>query len=262
MWRDHSQEGTLENCRCKSAAFRKVTAMRASVYYAKLIGVSALVAALGCGGDQGPYPHITLTIRGQVLTADPTPIPVAGATVALREFLGLTSSQTLAHTTTGQTGNYQLTYTFTSTCGTQDNTLDWIEASADGYEIASTFSNDDPSLPTWPSDPPIYCTNEPQVINLSLKPFGALQMITNSSGSGLDPDGYTLLLFGKAGFPGGLGYTLGLNDEWLIELLPGQYSLELTEVAGNCTVAGENPRTVTVAARETTFSTFQVTCAP
>ena len=106
------------------------------------------------------------------------------------------------------------------------------------------------------SDPVIYCTNEPQVIDLSLQPFGWLQVITNTSGSGLDPDGYTLV------FDGRFAYPMGLNDEQVLSQLPGQYSLELTEVAGNCTVAGDNPHTVTVTARDTTVSTFQVTCAP
>jgi hypothetical protein len=209
------------------------------------------VAALGCGGDQGPPPTIRLAIQGQILSADPIPVAVAGATVALRDFPGLLGdAETLAHTTADQAGNYQLTYSFTSACGPQDNTTNWIEASADGYESASTFVS-----PEF-SDPVIYCTSEPQVVNLTLKPFGSLRVITNTSGSTLDPDGYTLVLDGT------LGYTMGLNDEQILSKLPGQYSLELTEVAGNCTVAGDNPRTVTVPARETTVSTFQVTCAP
>jgi len=224
----------------------------------KLPWVAAWVTALGCGADhQGPYPTVTLSIHGQVLTADPAPAAVAGATVALRHFKGLLSNpETLAETTTDQTGNYQLTYSFTSVCEPQDNTTDWIEASADGYETASTSAS-----PEF-SDPVIYCTNEPQVINLSLQPFGALQVITNTSGSGLDPDGYALQVGGL--FPGAVTeYPMGLNDEEILsQVLPGQYSLELTEVAGNCTVAGDNPRTVTVAARDTTVSTFQVTCAP
>ena len=232
-----------------------------SAYCGKLFWVLASVAPLGCGGDnQGPPASVRLLIQGQILSADPTPVAVAGATVALRTFQGLDNSQTLVQTTNGQTGKYQLTYTFTSICEPQDKTLNWIEVTAEGYETASTFSAD-LSFQTWPSDPLIYCTRDPQVINLSLHPFGSLQMITNTSGSGLDPDGYTLLLGGKVGFPGGLGYTMGLNDEQLVQLLPGQYSLELTEVAGNCTVAEDNPRTVTVAARDTTVSTFQVTCA-
>jgi hypothetical protein len=174
--------------------------------------------------------------------------------VALRAFEGLTGSKTLAHTTTGAAGGYQLSYVFTSVCGPQDNTLDWIEVSAEGYATTSTLTFD-PSLPTWPSDPPIYCTSDPQVINLSLQPFGFLRVTTTTGGPGLDSDGYALIV-------GQLGYPMGMNDDRILPEVPGQYSLELTEVAANCAVAGDNPRTVAVAARDTAVSTFQVTCAP
>jgi hypothetical protein len=53
-----------------------------------------------------------------------------------------------------------------------------------------------------------------------------------------------------------------VNTEQTLPLLPGPFTLELTDVAGNCTVAGDNPRAVTVAPRETVVSTFEVTCAP
>ena len=211
--------------------------MRArAVWCRKLLWILVWGAAVGCGGDdQGP----------------PPPVAVAGATVALRHFKGLLGSpETLAQTTTNQTGNYQLSYAFSSLCEPQDNTTDWLEVMADGYQSASTFVS-----PEF-SDPVILCTSEPQVINLSLQPLGSLRVLTSTSGSGLDPDGYDLVLDGT------LAYPMGVNDEQVLPMLPGEYSLELTEIAGNCTVAGDNPRTVTVAARETTVFTFQVTCAP
>ncbi len=226
--------------------------MRASLaYYGKLIGALALVAALGCGGDQGPYPTVRLLIQGQIFSADPVPAVIPRATVALYHFQGLLGNpQIAARTTADHTGHYRLQHTYTSICEAPDEAGYWIEASAEGYETESTFTFDNQY-----SDPPIYCTNEPQVINLSLQPFGTLQVITNTRGSGLDPDGHALLV-------GGLGYPMGVNDELILsQLRPGQYSLELIEVAGNCTVAGDNPRTVTVAARDTTVSTVQVTCA-
>ena len=128
----------------------------------------AWFAALGCVGTDEPHPTVTLSIQGQVLTAGLAPVAVAGTTVALRHFMGLLSNPgTLAETTTDQAGNYQITYTFTSVCEPQDNTTDWIEASADGYETASSFTMEAGQF----SDPPIHCTGEPQVINLSLLPI-------------------------------------------------------------------------------------------
>jgi len=135
-----------------------------------------------------------------------------------------------------------------------------IAVSASGYETKSTFS-----VVTPFSDPPIYCTNDPQEINLSLNPLGGLQLITNTSGSGLDPDGYWPVLTGKFFSADGdmsIAYPMGVNAQQILPLLPGQFALELTELAENCTVAGDNPRTVTVPARDTVASTFEVTCAP
>ena len=147
----------------------------------------AWVAALACGGEQGPYPSVTLQVRGQVLTADPAPVAVPRATVSLNHFQGfLGNPQVVARTTADHTGRYQLRHPFTSICEPSDQSGYWIEASAEGYETASTY-NSDPTLPTWPSDPPIYCTNDPQVIDLSLHPFGSLQVITNTTGSGAGP---------------------------------------------------------------------------
>lgn len=179
--------------------------------------------------------------------------------MGLWQFKSLTSSERIAHATTDHTGSYQLTYSFTSICEESDRLLHWMEVSAEGYETATTFSSDDPSLPTWPSDPPIYCTSSPQTIDLVIQPVGTLRAITNTGGSELDPDGY-LLRFGGEGPGAGVNYAIGINEELVRELRPGPYSLELVEVAENCAVAGDNPRTVTVAAREETVTAFQVTC--
>jgi hypothetical protein len=49
-------------------------------------------------------------------------------------------------------------------------------------------------------------------------------VITNTGGSALDPDGYPFQLDNDS-------YSVGVNDEPTVALLPGQHSLELTEVA-------------------------------
>jgi hypothetical protein len=188
---------------------------------------------------------------------------VTGATVGLWQFKGLTSNERIAHATTDHTGGYRLTYQFTSICEEADNLLYWLQVSAEGYQTASTFSNDAPGLPTWPSDPPIHCTNSPQTIDFIIHPFGALRAVTHTRGSALDPDDYALRVEGQ-GPAAGIDhlYLIGISEELVLsELRPGPYLLELVEVAENCAVAGDNPRMVTVAAREETVSTFQVTCA-
>lgn len=231
-----------------------------SAHCRKLPWGMASLAALGCGGDQGPHPTMHLSIRGHVLSTDPAPVPVAGTTVALREFQGLETSRTLVQTTTDQAGAYQLNYTFTSICQAPDQPGFWIEAAAERYERKSTISFDQPF-----SDPPVYCTNDPQTFDLSLQPLGWLRLITGTTGSPQDPDGYAPVVTGKFPYPNGemsLAYPMGANAEQVIELLPGQFALELTDVAGNCTVAGDNPRVVVVAASDTAVTTFHVSCAP
>ena len=172
--------------------------MRArSTNWVRLLCMAIGTTVLACGHDQGPYPTVQLSIGGHVLTADLVPAPVTGATVGLWQFKGLTSSERVAHATTDHTGSYQLTYSFTSICEESDRLLHWVEVSAEGYETATTFSNDDPNLPTWPSDPPIYCTSSPQTIDLVMHPVGAVRAITSTGGSALDPDGYSLRLTGE-----------------------------------------------------------------
>jgi hypothetical protein len=138
-----------------------------SVYH---ICVMTWVAALGCSGTDEPRPSVTLSIHGQVFTAGPAPAAVAGAAVALRHFKGLLDNpETLAETTTDQAGNYQITYTFTSACEPQDNTTDWMEASAEGHGTATSYTAEAGQF----SDPPIHCTSDPQTINLALQPVSA-----------------------------------------------------------------------------------------
>jgi hypothetical protein len=224
---------------------------------AKAATALGLLAGLGCGGDGGgPTPAVHLVIRGQVLSTDASPVPVA-ANVALRDFEGLVGDPvTLAQTTADQAGRYQLTYTLTSQCGPQDNTTYWIEATAQDYQTALTLS-----LPDF-SDPVIYCTDEPQVIDLRMQAFGAMQVITSTNNPVADPDGYALIIDGL--LPNNsVEYPLEPNDELVLpDVLPGEYTLELTELAPSCVVAGENRRTVAVAARDTAVTAFDVTCGP
>ena len=84
---------------------------------------------------------------------------------------------------------------------------------------------------------------------------GAVQVVTSTSGSTPDPDGYEVRIDGGAAQTVGGSATLIIPD-----LDPGLYSLELTGVAVNCGVAGDNPRMVNVVAGDTASTTFSVTC--
>ena len=88
---------------------------------------------------------------------------------------------------------------------------------------------------------------------------GSIQVTTATSGIDLDPNGYALQIDG-----GSLRLLLGAGTVTVDGLAGGDHSVVLSGAAGNCTVAGDNPRTLHVitggAARDTARTTFQVTC--
>jgi hypothetical protein len=84
----------------------------------------------------------------------------------------------------------------------------------------------------------------------------SLSITTSTNGVELDPDGYSLMVDGAQAQPIGLAATLtvdGLSD--------GQHTLELSGLASNCSIQGENPRTVTVSSGSTTGVAFAITCS-
>jgi hypothetical protein len=86
-------------------------------------------------------------------------------------------------------------------------------------------------------------------------PTGALQVSTSTSGSDLDPNGYSVIVDGSG------SRSIGINDQvTLTGLPPGDHSVELGGVASNCGVNGSNPRTVNVQAGGTASVAFTVTC--
>jgi len=86
-------------------------------------------------------------------------------------------------------------------------------------------------------------------------PRGDFAVITVSSGTELDFDGYEVRVNDI------FAAFIGVNDSVaFVDRAVDTYSVELTQVAGNCTVAGNNPREVLVIADSETGTTFEVTC--
>src|SRR5207237_3395148 len=78
-------------------------------------------------------------------------------------------------------------------------------------------------------------------------PTGNLTVTNSTTGQDLDPDGYTVTV------DGGQSRSLGVNTSTTYPgLTATSHTVELTGVAGNCTVSGQNPRTVTVSTSENT----------
>jgi hypothetical protein len=86
-------------------------------------------------------------------------------------------------------------------------------------------------------------------------PLGNLTVSTSTSGSSLDPDGYTVTVDGGSpqaiAINGSVSYT---------NLSAGNHTVAISGVAGNCTVSGGTSRTVSVPSGGTATTTFSVSC--
>ena len=84
---------------------------------------------------------------------------------------------------------------------------------------------------------------------------GALRASVSTAGGDLDLDGYAVAV---DTFP---SQPIGVNQAVVIPELPtGAHDVQLSGVAQNCTLAGQNPRSVSVITADTVETTFAVTC--
>src|SRR5437868_73003 len=85
---------------------------------------------------------------------------------------------------------------------------------------------------------------------------GNLTVSTSTTGSNLDPDGYT------ATVDGGASQAIGINGSVTFSgLSSGSHSVVLSGVASNCSVSGGTSRTVSVPAGGAAATSFSVSCA-
>ncbi len=84
---------------------------------------------------------------------------------------------------------------------------------------------------------------------------------TVTSGEDIDPDGYILTIVWRGRTRAG-PRSIGTNDlqESSFRDAGDFFSVRLTELADNCTVAGGNPRTIPIRLGETAETTFEVSC--
>jgi hypothetical protein len=91
--------------------------------------------------------------------------------------------------------------------------------------------------------------------NLAPPPTGSIAITTVTGGPDPDADGYGVTI--DEGSPAAIGTNATLGRD---NLSPGSHTVELTGIAGNCTVAGDDPRTVTVPTGGTSPVQFTITC--
>ena len=83
---------------------------------------------------------------------------------------------------------------------------------------------------------------------------GALKVVTNTTGENIDR-AYVVTINGVQ------SSAIGPEDEVTFPALRATaHAVRLVEVLPNCTVAGDNPRSVTVVAQDTVTTAFQVSC--
>jgi hypothetical protein len=85
---------------------------------------------------------------------------------------------------------------------------------------------------------------------------GNLTVTTSTTGSNLDPDGYTATVDGAASQPITDNGTVTFSG-----LSAGSHTVALSGIAGNCSVSGSNPQTVTVPSGGTASASFAISCA-
>ncbi|HEX6433618.1 MAG TPA: hypothetical protein VFZ87_05235, partial [Gemmatimonadales bacterium] len=85
---------------------------------------------------------------------------------------------------------------------------------------------------------------------------GSVRITVATSGGDQDPDGYSFTIDGAG------AQAIPINGSRTVDgLTPGPHSIQLGGVAANCTVGGENPRSVTIVADQIQPAAFSVTCA-
>jgi Tol biopolymer transport system component len=84
---------------------------------------------------------------------------------------------------------------------------------------------------------------------------GSIQIEIATTGSAVDPDGYTLEVDAGPALAVGVSTTLQSAN-----LTQGNHSVRLSGLAPNCSVSGDNPRTVAVAQGEAIVVRFSIDC--
>ena len=88
-----------------------------------------------------------------------------------------------------------------------------------------------------------------------MSPPGSIRVTIATVGEDLDADGYSVVVGNAAPEAIDMNGSMTADD-----IPPGEYTVELADLAFNCSVDGSNPRQVPVSADAETSVTFDVTC--
>lgn len=198
------------------------------------LAAAGVLTALSCGGGDITTPPTTGSLRITSSTSGPTP-DADGYTITLdgtdRGQLGTSGAVTVDGLAPGEhliglsgvAGN----------CGVEGENPRSVTVTA-GESATVGFA--------------VTCVTLPPTA-------GTLHISTTTTGSNLDPDGYAFAVDGATSQPIGVNASATLPN-----VAAGAHSVQLSGVAGNCSVGGTNPRSVTVSAGATADVSFAITC--
>jgi hypothetical protein len=87
------------------------------------------------------------------------------------------------------------------------------------------------------------------------EPRSELDVVVTTTGDDIDIDGYRVVLDGVRSQPIGVNGTVSFTG-----LTAGSHTVELSDIAGNCSPTGPNPRTVTLPPDAGTTLSMTITC--
>ncbi len=189
----------------------------------------AALLAVGCGDEmvEPKIGQIDVTVTTTGVEPDPD-----GYTLSLDGLQGVAIAASAARTLTVDQGDHTLT-------------LGGLAANCEvNGERRRTVSVD--AGASVPVDFAVACSDT----------AGGIRIVTATTGSGLDPDGYQVVLDAAAPRPIGTVDTLEFNA-----LAPGDHQVQLLDVADDCTIAdGEATRSVVVVAGMLVDVEFRIVC--
>jgi hypothetical protein len=206
-------------------------------------GIVALVTS--CGGDGGNVEPGAAGTTTTITLDDPDP-SAPGQSVEVT--VGVTSD---AGTPTGDVTVSVVGGTQSCSGAVNNGTMTCsLALTSEGSQtLTATYAGNSSFLPS--SD------TEPHTVTAPSGDLGQVQITTTTTGSDLDADGYQFTV------DGGPSQTIDVNATISIPgLTPGTHTVELSGVAGNCTVAGGTSRDVAVSGGAAATVTFDVTCSP
>jgi hypothetical protein len=198
---------------------------------ATLLVLSCLTGAISCDGDSGPGPgsvtgqiEVTTSTTGANIDPDGFTITIDGEQ---NQSIGSNGTATFSSVAAG---DHEVELVGVSAnCTVEGGNPRTVTVSAGG--VTSTMFD-------------IICV-----------PTGAVEVMASTTGADIDPAGYLVTVDGSQSQSIGVDGSVTFSD-----VTAGEHLVELTGLAPNCSVGGDNPRTLTVPAGGTAQTAFAVTC--